>query len=293
MPASIAPSFTPLHPIFAARAEGFDLRVPLAADQVRKIEHAMDQYAVLVFPGQQLEEAHHLAFARQFGPLDLGLKKTGIRANRFKYEESIDISNVGVDGKIADPGSRKMASQLANQLWHSDSSFQQPAARYSTLFSIVNPPEGGETEFADLRAAYDTLPASTKAEIADLESEHYALYSRINLGVADFSDAEKNAIPPVRWPLVRTHAGSGRKLLWIGIHATQIFGRSLPEGRMLIADLIEHATQRELVYRHHWQVGDLVMWDNRATLHRGRRYDLSARRELRRVSTEDLVPHAV
>jgi alpha-ketoglutarate-dependent 2,4-dichlorophenoxyacetate dioxygenase len=280
-------AITPLHPLFAARVEDLDLRTPLTADLARTIEHAMDQYAVLVFPGQRLEEEHQLAFARAFGPLDLGLKKTGIRDNRFKYAESIDISNVAPDGRIADPGSRKMASQLANQLWHSDSSFQHPAARYSTLYSIVNPPSGGETEFTDLRAAYDTLSADLKATIADLESEHYALYSRINLGVSDYTEAEKKAIPPARWPLVRTHPGSGRSLLWVGIHATQIFGMSLPEGRVLLADLLEHATQRELVYRHSWQVGDLVMWDNRATLHRGRRYDLTARRELRRVSTED------
>jgi alpha-ketoglutarate-dependent 2,4-dichlorophenoxyacetate dioxygenase len=279
----------PLHPLFAGEAAGVDLRRPLGEDAVRAIEQAMDRYGVLVFPGQPLSEDEQIAFARRFGPLDIGLKKALGRPGRHKYEETIDISNVDASGKLADPAGKKMYSQLANQLWHSDSSFQNPPARYSMLLSIVNPPRGGETEYADLRAAYDALPQDTKTEIAGLRAEHSALYSRINLGDTEWSEAQKAAIPPAQWPLVRTHPGSGRKLLFVGVHATHISGMHLGSGRLLLAELLEHATQREFVYRHHWKVDDLVMWDNRCVIHRGRRYDLSQRRELRRVSTEDSV----
>jgi alpha-ketoglutarate-dependent 2,4-dichlorophenoxyacetate dioxygenase len=181
-----------------------------------------------------------------------------------------------------------MYSQLANQLWHSDSSFQNPPACYSMLHSLTNPAKGGETEFADLRAAYDALTEDTKREIENLRAQHYALYSRINLGDTNWTEEQKSALPPVEWPLVRTHPGSGRKLLFVGVHATHIIGMHVGEGRLLLAELLEHATQREFIYRHTWRVNDLVMWDNRCVLHRGRRYDYTQRRELRRVSTEDL-----
>ena len=278
----------PLHPLFVAEAEGVDLRRPPDANAVREIEAAMDRHAVLVFRGQTLTEDEQIAFARAFGPLDLGLKKALKRANRLKYDESIDISNVDDRGGIASLATKKMYSQLANQLWHSDSSFQDPPARYSILHSLANPTEGGETEFADLRAAYDALPEDLKRKMADLRAQHYALYSRINLGDTHWTEEQKSAIPPVEWPLVRTHPGSGRKLLFVGVHATHILGMHLGEGRLLLAELLEHATQREFVYRHQWRMGDTVMWDNRCVLHRGRRYDYSQRRELRRVSTEDV-----
>jgi len=234
-----------------------------------------------------LTEEQQLAFGRAFGPLDLGLKKVFKRPNRLKYDESIDISNVDDRGGIASLATKKMYSQLANQLWHSDSSFQDPPARYSMLYSLTNPGKGGETEFADLRAAYDALPEATKREIEGLHAQHYALYSRINLGDTQWTEEQKNALPPVEWPLVRIHPGSRRKLLFVGAHATHIIGMHVGEGRLLLAELLEHATQREYVYRHPWRTGDLVMWDNRCVVHRGRRYDYSERRELRRVSTED------
>ena len=279
--------FKPLHPLFAAEAEGIDLSQPPAPALVREIEGAMDRHAVLVFRGQTLAEEEQIAFARAFGPIDIGLKKALKRANRLKYDESIDISNVDDRGGIASLATKKMYSQLANQLWHSDSSFQDPPARYSMLYSITNPAKGGETEFADLRAAYDALPGDLKQTIADLRAQHYALYSRMNLGDSNWTEEQKHAIPPVEWPLVRTHPGSKRKVLFVGVHATHIVGMHVGEGRLLLAELLEHATQRELVYRHSWRVGDLVIWDNRCVLHRGRRYDYTQRRELRRVSTED------
>jgi len=277
----------PLHPLFAAEAQGIDLSRPPDSGTVREIESAMDRYAVLVFRGQTLAEEEQIAFARAFGSLDIGLKKALKRANRLKYDESIDISNVDDRGGIASIGTKKMYSQLANQLWHSDSSFQDPPARYSMLYSITNPAKGGETEFADLRAAYDALPEDLKQKIADLRAQHYALYSRMNLGDNNWTEEQKNAIPPVEWPLVRIHPGSGRKVLFVGVHATHILAMHVGEGRLLLAELLEHATQREFVHRHSWRVGDLVMWDNRCVIHRGRRYDYTQRRELRRVSTED------
>jgi alpha-ketoglutarate-dependent 2,4-dichlorophenoxyacetate dioxygenase len=277
-----------LHPLFVAEASGIDLRKPLDAATVKEIDAAMDRYAVLVFRDQPMDQDQQIAFARAFGPLDLGLRKVKKQAHRFQYDELIDISNVEVDGAIADRNSRKIVSNLANQLWHSDSSFQRPAAKYSMLSAVVLPSWGGETEYADLRAAYDALPERMKQEIEGLEAEHYALHSRMMLGDTDYTEEQKKAIPAAHWPLVRTHPGSGRKLLFVGVHACRILGWPLAEGRMLLQDLLEHATQREFVYRHHWRVGDLVMWDNRATVHRGRRYDLSERRELRRTTTEDV-----
>lgn len=282
-------AFKPLHPLLAAEASGVDLSKPLSPAQVKEVVAGMDQYAVLVFRGQKLGEDQQIAYARQFGPLDLGLRKMKKgQPHRFKYDELADISNVQVDGKVAARDHAKIVNNIANQLWHSDSSFQKPAARYSMLHSVAIPDKGGETEFADLRAAYDALPGEMKQEIAGLEAEHYVLHSRFMLGDTSYTEEQKKAIPPALWPLVRTHAGSRRKLLWVGIHATHIHGMTLPEGRMLLMDLLEHATQRPFVYQHHWQVGDLVMWDNRAVLHRGRRFDLSQRREMRRATTEDV-----
>ena len=283
----MALSLRPLHPLFAAEASGVELRRPLDEQTVREIDAAMARFGVLVWHGQPFTEQQQVAFARQFGPLDLGLRKARRGQHRFGYDELIDISNVTPQGEVAARDHAKIVSNLANQLWHSDSSFQQPAAAYSMLSAVVLPDSGGDTEFCDLRAAYDALPPEMKAELQDLRSEHYAFHTRLWLGDTSYTEAQLKSMPPVQWPLVRTHPVSGRKLLWVGAHATRIVGWTLAEGRVLLADLLEHATQREFVYRHRWRVGDLVMWDNRCTLHRGRRFDLSQRRELRRTTTED------
>jgi len=209
--------------------------------------------------------------------------------DRLGYEELADISNLDEHGQIAARDHRRIVGNIANALWHSDSSFQMPAARYSMLHALVVTPRGGETEYADLRAAYDALPDETKAEIEGLVAEHYALHSRIMLGET-YTDAQKAAIPPAQWPLVRTHPGSHRKVLFVGVHITHILGMTVPESRLLVSDLLEHATQRQFVYRHDWRVGDLVMWDNRSVIHRGRRHDPTLRRELRRSPTPDVDP---
>jgi alpha-ketoglutarate-dependent 2,4-dichlorophenoxyacetate dioxygenase len=271
---------------FGAEASGLDLK-SVSPEEARAVEQAMDRYAVLVWRGQPLTEEQQIAFARHFGPLDLGLKKARKNPDRHARDEIIDISNVSPEGGIYDRGHAKIVSNLANQLWHSDSSFQKPAAKFSMLSAVVVPAEGGETEFADLRAAYDALPPGMKQEIEGKEAEHFAWHSRLWLGDT-VSEEQKAKFPPVRWPLVRRHP-SGRNALFVGVHCTHVAGMTLAEGRVLLADLLEHATQRQFVYRHAWRPGDLVMWDNRATIHRGRRFDLGARRELRRVTNEDTV----
>ena len=278
----------PLHP-FAAEAGGIDLRQPLTPAQVRQIEQAMDTHAVLVFRGQPLDEDQQIDFARALGPLDLGLRKLKGGPHRFKHAELADISNVKVDGAVAERDHAKIVGNVANQLWHSDSSFQRPRAKYSMLSAAVVPADGGETEFADLRQAYDSLPPRLKAQVAGLLAVHRALHSRFLLGDTDYSEAQRQAIAPAHWPLVQVDPRTGRKILFVGIHACEIVGMTLAEGRMLLMDLLEHATQREFVYRHKWQVGDLVMWDNTATLHRGRYFDFAQRRELRRATTEEVV----
>lgn len=278
----------PLHSVFVAEASGIDISQPLSSTDVAAIDAAMSDHAVLVWRDCALSGQQQLAFAKSFGPIDLGLKKVFRRPERLEDERLIDISNVDAQGNVARRDSPKNLSNFANQLWHSDSSFQTPRAAYSMLQALVLPSWGGATEFADLRAAYDTLPERTKNEIRDLSAEHYALHTRILLGDEAYTDDQKKAIPPAVWPLVETHPGSGRKLLFVGVHAREIIGWPTAEGRIYLSDLLEHATQRERVYSHEWRVGDLVMWDNRSTLHRGRRYDIAERRELRRTTTEDV-----
>jgi alpha-ketoglutarate-dependent 2,4-dichlorophenoxyacetate dioxygenase len=279
----------PLHPLFAAEATGLDLARPLAPEEVRAVVAAMDRHAVLVFPGQPLGQEGQVAMARQFGPLNPGLKQIGKQPERLREAALIDISNLGAKGRPLGRDSRKVVSNIANQLWHSDSSFQAPAVSYSMLSAVTLPSWGGETEFADLRAAWDALPERLRRAVEGLEAEHFALHSRMTLlGDTGYTEAQQAALPPVVWPPVRTHPGSGRKALFCGVHARRIIGMGLAEGRMLLMDLLEHATRPEFVYRHAWRVGDLVMWDNRCTLHRGRRYDLSEPRELRRTTCDEV-----
>ena len=252
----------------------------------------MNEHAVLVWRGQPLTSAQQLAFASSFGPLDIGLKRVFKRAERLDDERLLDISNVDAHGAVAARDSPKNLSNFANQLWHSDSSFMKPRAAYSMLHAVITPSWGGNTEFADLRAAWDTLDEHTQRLVEGLSAEHFALHTRVLLGDDAYTDAQKKEIAPAVWPLVDTHPGSGRKLLFVGVHARQIIGWPTAESRMLLSDLIEHATQRERVYVHEWQPGDLVIWDNRSTLHRGRRYNLAERRELRRTTIND-VPDAI
>lgn len=276
----------PLSP-FGARVTGIDLSSisPAMAEDVRA---AIDQHGVLVFPGQHLDQDAQIGFAQAMGPMELGFRKIKTGAHRLKYNELADISNVTADGEIAARDHTKIVSNLANQLWHSDSSFQKPRAKYSMLSASVIPSFGGETEFADLRMSYDALPEWRKTQVANLNAVHSALHSRFMLGDTHYTPEQMAMFPPVVWPLVQTDPHTGRKILYVGAHVSEIEGMALAEGRLLVMDLLEHATQRAFVYCHEWQVGDLVMWDNTATVHRGRYFDLSARRELRRATTQEV-----
>ena len=278
---------TPLHPVFGAQASGIDLTQPLTSQQVAAFNAAMNQYAVLVFRGQPLTAQQQLALTRQFGELDIGLKRVFKRPERLGDERLIDISNVNAQGQVDRRDSPKNLSNFANQLWHSDSSFMKPRAAYSMLHCLIKPSWGGNTEFADLRHAYDTLDERTRRDAEGLQAEHYALHTRLLLGDEAYTDEQKKELAPVVWPVVDTHAGSGRKLLFVGAHARQIIGWPTAESRMFLQDLLEHATRRDNVYVHEWQPGDTVVWDNRSTLHRGRRYDIAERRELRRTTIND------
>ncbi|HKU47155.1 MAG TPA: TauD/TfdA family dioxygenase [Burkholderiales bacterium] len=280
----MALALKPVNPSFAAEASGVDLR-SLDDAAVRAIDEAMDKYAVLFFRGQPLTQDEQIALARKFGPLDSGLRKATGAPTRFQHDELIDIGNVALDGEVAESSDQKLIGQLANQLWHSDSSFQDLPVKYSMLSAVTIPAHGGDTEWCDLRAAWDELPEETKRLVEGRTARHFAFHSRIMLGDDKYNETQLTRFPPVERPLVHVHPGSGRKVLFPSAHIDRVSGMSVPEGRLLVAELLEHATQPKFVYRHTWRAGDYVMWDNRATLHRGRRYDLKLRRDLRRTTT--------
>ena len=252
----------------------------------------MDKYAVLVFrQGEPLTTAQQTAFTLNFGEQEPPYTQIQAAGGARIADAGIaDISNLGPDGSILARDDRKRLSGLGNQLWHSDSSYMHIPARYSLLNAHVLPPDGGDTQFADMRAAYDMLDAKTKARIENLICEHSRIFSKGALGIP-FTETELQAFAPVRQRLVRTHRKTGRKSLFLSSHAGRIEGWPVPEAQMLLRELTEHATQREFVYSHKWRKGDLVMWDNRTTMHRARPYDDSVYpRDLRRTTVTDGVP---
>jgi alpha-ketoglutarate-dependent 2,4-dichlorophenoxyacetate dioxygenase len=276
-----------VHPLFVGEVTGIDLAAALSPDTARALDDAVNRYAVLVFPGQSLDDDHLLALGRLFG--DVEPPRNHRVAHRLKHAELADISNLDADNRLRSREDRRRLDSLGNRLWHADASFREVPGALSMLFAHVVPPVGGETEFADLRAAYDALPADMQATVENLVAEHFIFHSRGQLGFTDYNAEERAALPAVPHRLVRVHPGSRRKTLYMGAHASHIVGWPMPEGRLLLRDLMEHATQREFVYRHRWRVGDLVVWDNRCTLHRGRPYDdATYPRDLRRVTTKDV-----
>jgi len=287
-------AFRTLHPDFAAESDSIDLRSAVDRTTLDLIREGMDAHAVLVFRGQAFTDEDQLAFARRFdGVLH---EKTGaamLGRNRFGNEALTDISNVDEGGELLKPGDRRRMYALGNRLWHTDASFQDPPGRYSMLLAKVVPPVAADTEFADLRAAYDALDSRTREQLEGLRAHHSIAYSRITLGF-EFSDEERKRLPGAVHPLVRANPRTGRRSLYLASHASHVIGWPVPEARLLLRELIEHATQPRFVYRHAWRVGDLVIWDNLATMHRGRPFDdASHRRELRRVTTLDLDPAGV
>ncbi len=285
----IAP-IDPARPNFVGTVSGIDLRQSIGATAAAEIEAAMDTYSVLVFRDQAINDEQQLDFSRYFGPLETATGDIVQGAERRLSMDVNDISNVDKDGRVLARDDRKRLFSLGNMLWHSDSSFKATPAKYSLLSARVIPDHGGNTEFADMRAAWDALDAATQALVRDLVCDHTQLHSRGVLGFTDFSDDERQRFAPVPQRLVRRHAGSGRLSLYLSSHAGTIHGWPVPEARMLLRDLGEHATQREFVHAHTWKPNDLVMWDNRATMHRARRYPAEQVRDLHRTTVADSAP---
>ena len=285
----MTPTFRKLHPHFVAEVSPIDLRRIHDAETLARIRAGMEEYAVLVFHDQPFTDDEHLAFARRLdGDLHTRTGSRVLGKSRLGDEALSDISNLDESGEIMKSDSRRRMYALGNRLWHTDASFQDPAGRYSMLSAKVVPPVEADTEFADMRAAYDALPAEMKARIEGLRVHHSITHSRQTLGF-EFSPEEHDALKGAVHPLVRTIPGSGRQSLYLASHASRIIGWPVPEGRLLLHELMEHATRPEFVHRHAWRVGDLVIWDNRATMHRARPFDDTRyRRELRRVTTLDI-----
>jgi len=282
-------SFRPLQERFAAEVAGVEVRTVHNPSELGLIREAMDRFAVLVFRGQPLSDAEQLAFAERFdGKLHTKTGAGVLRKNRFGNEALTDISNVDQNGDLMQASDRGRMYGLGNRLWHTDASFEDPPGRYSMLHARVIPAVDADTEFADMRAAYDELDGATKAKLEGLKVHHSIAYSRATLGF-EFSEEERAKLQGAVHPLVRTNPRTGRRSLYLASHASHVVGWPVPEGRLLLRDLIEHATQSRFVYRHSWRAADLVIWDNLATMHRARPFDDSAhRRELRRVTTLDL-----
>jgi alpha-ketoglutarate-dependent 2,4-dichlorophenoxyacetate dioxygenase len=284
----------PLHPVFVGEVSGVDTTRPLTPDEVAAIEAGMDRYAVLVYRDQRLTDDQQMAFTRHFGAIEdaRGGNVTKPEDKRLVTGMN-DVSNLGKDGTPLARDSRQRLFNIGNMLWHSDSSFRAIPAKYSLLSARVVNQKGGNTEFADMRAAYDALDEETKREIEDLVCEHSLMYSRGSLGFLDYSDEEKRMFKPVLQRLVRRHPVTGRKSLYLASHAGAIVSMPMPEARMLLRDLTEHATQPAFVYVHKWTLHDLVVWDNRQTMHRVRRYDESQPRDMRRTTVAGDAPTVV
>jgi alpha-ketoglutarate-dependent 2,4-dichlorophenoxyacetate dioxygenase len=277
--------------VFAGEVSGVDITQPLSREDVAAIDAGMDRHAVLVFHDQCLTDDAQRAFTRNFGALEAspGGNITTLAERRLPLDMQ-DASNLDKDQKPLGRDDRRRMFNLGNRLWHSDSSYRAVPAKYSLLSGRIVVDRGGRTEFADMRAAYDALDDATKAEIEDLVCEHSLIFSRGSLGFTELSDTERAMFKPVRQRLVRTHPVHGRKSLYLSSHAGGIVGMPVPEARVLLRDLNEHATQREFVHVHKWKVHDLVMWDNRQTMHRVRRYDQSQPRDMRRATVAGTAP---
>jgi alpha-ketoglutarate-dependent 2,4-dichlorophenoxyacetate dioxygenase len=275
----------PVGPCFAAEVEGVDMTKQLSPEQVDAIHAGMDRYAVLVFHDQHITDEQQLAFTRSLGEIEHAINTSlrGPEAQRLPTTFA-DVSNLDKDNKVFARDDRPRLFGLGNRLWHSDSSFKVTPAKYSLLRAISIPSKGGNTEYADMRAAYDALNAETKAEVEGLVCEHSQLFSRAILGFTDFTEEERERFKPVRQCLVRTHPVTKRRSLYLASHAGGILGWPVPEARAFLRDLVEHATQRQFVYAHRWKVGDLVMWDNRQTMHRARPFPADEPRDMRRTT---------
>ena len=277
-------------PDFAGIATGVDITAPLAGETAAAIAAGMDRFAVLVFPDARLDDERQIAFSANFGPLEQATGDIAQGAERRLSMQVNDISNLDRNNQVLAREDRRRLFGLGNRLWHSDSSFKPIPAKYSALSARTIPGAGGNTEFADMRAAYDALDDATKTEIADLVCEHSQLFSRATLGFDDFTEDERRRFAPVPQRLVRRHPATGRLSLFLASHAGAIRGWPVPEARAFLRDLTEHATQRRFVYAHVWRRWDLVMWDNRVTMHRARPFDATEVRDMHRTTVADSAP---
>jgi alpha-ketoglutarate-dependent 2,4-dichlorophenoxyacetate dioxygenase len=281
----------PVTPDFAAEVGDVTLNKPLSPEDLAAVRAAFTRYAVLVFPDQEFDDESQLAFARNFGPLETTVFKSRHDHKLRLHENLADVSNLDAENRILPTNDRQRLYNLGNQLWHTDSSFKRLPAYCSMLHARSIPPIGGQTEFADLRAAYDALPEPTRRRIAGLVAEHSIMTSRAKMGFTDFDDTERQSFKPVPQVVVRRLQDSGRMSLYLASHAGSIRGMDDGEARKLLAELIEHATQRKFVYAHRWRVRDLVIWDDRCTMHRGMPYDDQRyQRDMRRATVSDVAP---
>ena len=272
-------------PCFAGEVEGIDMRQKLTPDEVAAVHAGMDRYAVLVFRDQHIDDAQQLAFTRSLGEIEHAIGTSLRAAADYRLPNTFaDVSNLDRENAPFARDDRRRLFAIGNRLWHSDSSFKVVPAKYSLLRAVSIPSKGGNTQYADMRAAYDALDDETKAEVEGLVCEHSQMFSRQQIGFFDFTDEERERFKPVRQCLVRTHPVTGRKSLYLASHAGAIVGWPVPEARGFLRDLIEHATQREFVYTHKWRIGDLVMWDNRQTMHRARPFPVDEPRDMRRTT---------
>jgi alpha-ketoglutarate-dependent 2,4-dichlorophenoxyacetate dioxygenase len=283
---------TPLHPHIGAEIAGLDVAAPLGNATLDELWRAIDRHSVLVLKNQSITDAQLKAFADKFGPLEIGRAALRPGKRRLGIPEIGDISNLDEDSRIRARDDRRRLDMLGNRLWHTDASYMKVPVVLGMLFAVAVPPASplgaGETEFADMRAAYDALDDGMKAAIDGLVVEHDIFWSRGQIGFTEFPPGEREKFPPSPQRLVRRHPGSGRKTLYLSAHASHIVGWPVADGRLLLHDLNTHATQRQFVYSHPWQKGDLVIWDNRCTMHRGRPHDENAARDLRRATTLDV-----
>jgi alpha-ketoglutarate-dependent 2,4-dichlorophenoxyacetate dioxygenase len=286
-------AITQLHPLFVAEVRGVDLACDIDLPMQQAIERAMDQYAVCVLPDQKLDDEQQIAFSRRYGPLEnasavKAQRKAGVIGTRIRHPEIFDVSNLDENGDMLPAEDERWRYRLANELWHSDSSFRQHASTWPLLHARIVPPSGGDTCFADARAAYDALPEAMKVKIEGLVAEHSIWHSRGQRGGYVPSEQERAARPPAQHPLVRRHPGSGRKTLFIASHASHIVGWPQEAGRALLDELMAFATEPRFVYAHKWRAGDLVIWDNRCTLHRASPFASDThKRELHRTTIID------
>ena len=268
---NLAITIRKLTPVFGAEITGVDL-TRLDDATFEHIEDAFETYSVLVFPNQNLDDDAQIAFSRRFGELE---KTQGHIANNFQVKHVSEITNLDPDGKLMAPDDPRVLYRLGQRNWHSDSSFKRVPAKASLLHARKLPPDGGDTQFASLRAAYDSLPDARKRELEDKVAIHHYAYSRRNGGYALTNEAEDKRFPPVPQAMIRANPVNGRKALYVGSHASHIRGMPEDEGRALLKELLDFATQDQFTYLHHWKVGDLVMYDNRAALHRARPYKIT------------------